>query len=144
MMQPVIRPTMKSLARNTLLGATALSIALLSAPLAVHAQGANGAQGQLGRIAAIVNEEPITVSDVEGRLQLAIVSRHGRNSVLAQALGKDVKGKLSLAAYLAAIPGAFFSPWISMALFVLVALIWLVPDKRIEQALREFEEAEDK
>ena len=74
MMQPVIRPTMKSLARNILLGATALSIALLSAPVGVMAQGANGAQGQLGRIAAIVNEEPITVSDVEGRLQLAIVS----------------------------------------------------------------------
>jgi peptidyl-prolyl cis-trans isomerase SurA len=74
MMQPVIRPTMKSLARNALLGATALSIAMMSAPVAVHAQGANGAQGQLGRIAAIVNEEPITVADVEGRLQLAIVS----------------------------------------------------------------------
>ena len=74
MTQNVIRPTMKSLARNALLGATALSIALLSGPVAVQAQGANGAQGQLGRIAAVVNEEPITVADVEGRLQLAIVS----------------------------------------------------------------------
>lgn len=74
MTQHVTRPTMKSLARNALLGATALSIALLSGPMPGYAQGANGAQGQLGRIAAIVNEEPITVADVEGRLQLAIVS----------------------------------------------------------------------
>ncbi|OYQ37706.1 hypothetical protein CHU95_00635 [Niveispirillum lacus] len=74
MTQNVTRPTMKSLARNALLGATALSIALLSSPTPVLAQGAIGAQGQLGRIAAIVNEEPITVADVEGRLQLAIVS----------------------------------------------------------------------
>lgn len=74
MMQPVIRSTMKSLARKALLGATALSIALMSGPYAAHAQEAQGAQAQLGRIAAIVNEEPITVADVEGRLQLAIVS----------------------------------------------------------------------
>lgn len=72
MMQNVTRPTMKSLVRKALLGATALSIALSSGP--AFAQVAGGAQGQLGRIAAIVNEEPITVADVEGRMQLAIVS----------------------------------------------------------------------
>ncbi|MFV3128618.1 peptidylprolyl isomerase [Niveispirillum sp. KHB5.9] len=72
MTQTVTRPTMKSLVRNALLGATALSIALTSGT--AFAQISGGAQGQLGRIAAIVNEEPITVADVEGRMQLAIVS----------------------------------------------------------------------
>ena len=66
---------MKSFARNALLGATALSIALLSGPVAVLAQGVGGSgQTRLGQIAAIVNEEPITMADVEGRMALAILS----------------------------------------------------------------------
>lgn len=66
---------MKSFARNALLGATALSIALLAGPMTVLAQGpAGGGNPQLGQIAAIVNEEPITMADVEGRMALAILS----------------------------------------------------------------------
>jgi len=71
-------------------------------------------------------------------LQRAILHRHGRQSVLAKALGRhDVKGKISLACYTAAVVLAFVSAWLSIALFVTVAVIWLVPDRRIEKALRE-------
>ena len=70
-------------------------------------------------------------------LQKAIVRKHGDDSALARALGADVKGKLSLILYLAAIPSAFYVPWISHAIYVLVALMWLVPDRRIAKALRE-------
>jgi uncharacterized membrane protein len=69
-------------------------------------------------------------------LQLAIVARNGRDSVLAQALGSDLKGKLSLAIYAAAIVLAFFNPFISIALYVGVALMWLVPDRRIESKVK--------
>ena len=68
-------------------------------------------------------------------LQLAIIARHGPQSVLAKALGRDWKGKLSLVVYLVAIPLAFANPWISNTLYVLVALWWLIPDRRIERAL---------
>jgi len=69
-------------------------------------------------------------------LQLAIVARNGRSSALAVALGSDIKGKLSLAIYAASIPLAFAQPWISIALYVFVALIWLVPDRRIELTVK--------
>ena len=69
-------------------------------------------------------------------LQQCIVAVNGTQSTLAQAIGRDWKGKLSPVLYLAAIPLAFVSPWISNALFVLVALIWLVPDRRIERRLQ--------
>ena len=75
-------------------------------------------------------------------LQLAIIARHGRQSVLAKALGRDWKGKLSLVVYLVAIPLAFASPWIANALYVLVAMWWLIPDRRIERALAEPENDE--
>jgi uncharacterized membrane protein len=68
-------------------------------------------------------------------LQMAIVHRHGRHSVLAEALGRDVKGKLSILLYAAAIVLAFVYPWASIAIYVLVALMWLVPDRRIESAI---------
>jgi uncharacterized membrane protein len=68
-------------------------------------------------------------------LQASIVKRHGPESVLAKAVGKDVKGRASLALYVAAIVAAAFLPWISYAIYVLVALLWLVPDRRIEGAL---------
>jgi uncharacterized membrane protein len=70
-------------------------------------------------------------------LQKAIMRTHGERSVLARALGSDIKGKLSPLLYAAAIPLAFFLPWVSMAIYVLLALIWLIPDRRIEHALRE-------
>jgi uncharacterized membrane protein len=69
-------------------------------------------------------------------LQSAIIAREGRRSLLAEAVGRDWKGKLSPIFYLVAIPLAFVSPWISNALYALVALLWLVPDRRIERALQ--------
>jgi uncharacterized membrane protein len=66
-------------------------------------------------------------------LQRAIVHRHGKQSVLAEALGADLKGKISPLLYIAGIVLAFVNPWISIALYVLVAIIWLVPDRRIER-----------
>ena len=68
-------------------------------------------------------------------LQRAIIAQQGPNSVLAAAIGHDRKGKLSPLSYLAAIPLAFVSPWIASGLYVFVALMWLVPDRRIERAL---------
>jgi len=69
-------------------------------------------------------------------LQRAILAKHGNNSLLAAAVGSDLKGKLSPVIYVVAIPSAFVSPRIAGALYVLVALIWLVPDPRIEKALK--------
>ena len=70
-------------------------------------------------------------------LQKAIMRTHGEHSVLARAIGSDIKGKISPLLYAAAIPLAFVLPWLSIAIYVLVALIWLIPDRRIERALRE-------
>ena len=70
-------------------------------------------------------------------LQLAIISHQGRQGPLAVALGRDIKGKLSPLIYLSAIVLAFVRPWISLVIYVVAALIWLVPDPRIEHALRE-------
>jgi uncharacterized membrane protein len=69
-------------------------------------------------------------------LQTAIVALHGRSSKLATAVGGDVKGKLSLLLYATAIPLAFVNELISDAIYVLVAVIWLVPDPRIEKKIR--------
>ena len=69
-------------------------------------------------------------------LQRQIIAVNGRDSRLAVALGGDLKGKLSLALYLAAIPLAFARPWIAIVLYVAVALLWLVPDTRIEALVR--------
>ena len=68
-------------------------------------------------------------------LQRTIVSHEGPDSVLARALGRDLKGNLSPLLYLAGMGLAFVQPWISTAIYVLVALIWLVPDRRIESKL---------
>jgi len=68
-------------------------------------------------------------------LQRTIIAQQGTNSLLAAAIGKDWKGKLSPVLYLAAIPLAFVDPWISDCLFILVALLWLIPDRRIERVL---------
>jgi uncharacterized membrane protein len=68
-----------------------------------------------------------------------LVSHHGRDSALAKALGKDVKGKASVVCYAAAIPLSFVSPLLACALYVLVAVMWLIPDRRIERALAEAE-----
>ena len=68
-------------------------------------------------------------------LQKAILHRHGRHSVLAEALGRDLKGKISPLLYAAAIGLAFVYPWLSIAIYVLVTLMWLVPDRRIENTV---------
>lgn len=68
-------------------------------------------------------------------LQKMIIAQQGRNSKLRAAIGRDLKGKISPLIYLAAIPLAFVNQWISDALYVFVALMWLVPDRRIESQL---------
>jgi uncharacterized membrane protein len=68
-------------------------------------------------------------------LQREIVRFHGPESALATAVGRDTKGKVSILAYVAAIALAFVEQWISDALYIAVALMWLVPDKRIESKL---------
>jgi uncharacterized membrane protein len=70
-------------------------------------------------------------------LQALIIAEHGPDSKLAAAVGADWKAKLSMTLYLAAIPLAFVNQWISDALYALVALIWFVPDSRIESKLRQ-------
>jgi uncharacterized membrane protein len=71
-------------------------------------------------------------------LQLQILKRHGQDSILARAIGNDLKGKISPILYFAAIWLSFLSEWIALGIYTMVALIWLIPDKRIE---RVFEEA---
>ena len=68
-------------------------------------------------------------------LQRTIIAQQGPGSLLAAAIGKDWKGKLSPILYFIAIPLAFVSPWVSSGLYVLVAFLWLVPDRRIERVL---------
>jgi len=72
-------------------------------------------------------------------LQCAIIAKHGRDSLLAEAIGRDWKGKLSPVLCLAAIPLSFASPLIANGVFVFVALMWLIPDRRIERALEKHE-----
>jgi uncharacterized membrane protein len=66
-------------------------------------------------------------------LTKALIALHGIDSVIATALGADFKGKISVVIYFVAIPLAFVGPWISFSLYVLVAAMWLVPDRRIEK-----------
>jgi uncharacterized membrane protein len=69
----------------------------------------------------------------------AILAAEGPDSLIARAVGGDFKGNISPVIYVAAIPLAFVNRWLSGALYVLVALIWLVPDRRIERAIAEEE-----
>ncbi|MEP7027241.1 MAG: TMEM175 family protein [Candidatus Eisenbacteria bacterium] len=68
-------------------------------------------------------------------LQRAIIAADGPDSLLARAIGRDWKGNLSPVLYVAAIFGSFAQSWIAQAIFVGVALLWLIPDRRIERAL---------
>jgi uncharacterized membrane protein len=70
-------------------------------------------------------------------LARALANHHGKDSKLAIALGKDYKGIVSMVAYLFAIPMAFVNPWISCGAYVLVAIMWFIPDRRIERVLAE-------
>jgi uncharacterized membrane protein len=68
-------------------------------------------------------------------LAQVLIAKHGKDSVIAKALGRDVKGKISVLIYALAIFSAFTRPGIACGLYVVVAIIWLVPDRRIEKAL---------
>lgn len=70
-------------------------------------------------------------------LQSTIIASHGPESNVARAIGRDWKGKLPLLAYAAGVALAFLSPWISAALYVGVAMLWLIPDRRIAKVLTE-------
>jgi len=70
-------------------------------------------------------------------LEWTIVACNGASSTLARAVGRDTKGKLSLLVYAVSIPLAFLRPWIAIVLYVAVALLWMVPDRRIESVLKE-------
>ena len=70
-------------------------------------------------------------------LQRTIVHQQGEHSVLASALGRDVKGKISPLLYAAAVALAFVDAWLSIAIYALVAVMWLIPDRRIEKVLHE-------
>lgn len=69
-------------------------------------------------------------------LQSVIIKTHGQDSVLAKAIGKDLKGKTSPIIYLIAIAVSFVASWLAIALYIFSALIWLIPDKRIETILK--------
>jgi uncharacterized membrane protein len=68
-------------------------------------------------------------------LQQLIIASQGPASILKKAIARDWKGKVSLVLYAAAIPLAFWRQWISLGLYVFSALLWLIPDRRIERAL---------
>ncbi|WP_404790023.1 TMEM175 family protein [Altericista sp. CCNU0014] len=68
-------------------------------------------------------------------LTRSLIDRHGQDSPLATAIGRDLKGKISLASYALAIPLSFANRWIACGLFVLVAVLWFIPDRRIEKIL---------
>jgi len=70
-------------------------------------------------------------------LQMAIIHQQGAGSVLAKALGRDIKGKISPLLYIAGIVLAFFVPWASIGVYAMVAVMWLVPDRRIESVIGE-------
>lgn len=65
----------------------------------------------------------------------ALMAHHGHDSLLAEAIGRDTKGLRSLYLYTAAIPLAFLAPWIALGVYITVAIMWLIPDQRIESTL---------
>jgi uncharacterized membrane protein len=70
-------------------------------------------------------------------LTRSLITRHGQDSALATAIGRDFKGKISLGSYAVAIPLSFVHPWLACGLYVLVAVLWFIPDRRIEKTLIE-------
>jgi uncharacterized membrane protein len=68
-------------------------------------------------------------------LQQSIILYNGPNSKLARAIGSDLKGRISMFGYVCAIPLAFIRPWISLAVYVAIALLWFIPDRRIESII---------
>ncbi len=68
-------------------------------------------------------------------LSQTLIGLHGKNSTIANAIGSDKKGKLSVVIYAFAIASSFINPWIGMALYTIVAAMWIIPDKRVEKKL---------
>ncbi|MGA9293754.1 MAG: TMEM175 family protein [Ignavibacteriaceae bacterium] len=77
-------------------------------------------------------------------LSAAIIKHNGKDSKLAKAYGKDWKGKISLIIYVVAILLTFVNRWIGFSLYIVVVLMWFIPDRRIEKVLLEFESKGDK
>jgi uncharacterized membrane protein len=69
-------------------------------------------------------------------LSRVLIVHHGQDSTIALALGRDVKGKLSMGIYAVGVLLAFVNSWVAFSLYVLVAIIWLIPDRRIEKSLK--------
>ncbi len=69
-------------------------------------------------------------------LQKTIIAAQGSDSTLQHALGRDLKGKISPVIYLSAIPLAFVSRWIALALYIVVSVMWFIPDRRIESQVQ--------
>lgn len=69
----------------------------------------------------------------------ALIKLHGKDSLLATSIGNDFKGKISIIIYILGILISFFNSWISFALYCLVAIIWFIPDSRIEKRLKKEE-----
>ncbi len=74
-------------------------------------------------------------------LQRVIIRKNGKDSTIARGIGKNTKGNISPLLYIIAIVSAFFNVWIAGAIYVLVALIWLIPDKHIERMYDEEEQS---
>jgi uncharacterized membrane protein len=72
-------------------------------------------------------------------LAQTLVAHHGKDSLISRALGNDFKGKISVLFYAVAIGLAFVIPWASLAIYVLVAVMWLVPDRRMARVLTDAE-----
>ena len=70
-------------------------------------------------------------------LEMSLIHHHGPDSLLSKAVGKNKKGQWSVALYIIGISTSFFSQWISGAMYILVAIMWLIPDMRIEKAVEE-------
>jgi uncharacterized membrane protein len=79
----------------------------------------------------------LLLSGVAYTILLKVIVAHKGNERLAAAVGRDIKGRMSIVLYATAIPLAFYHEWMADGLYVLVALLWLVPDRRIESRLQE-------
>jgi uncharacterized membrane protein len=75
-------------------------------------------------------------------LERSLIQLHGKDSLLAKSIGGGTKGKISILMYVAGIVLTFFNPWFSFGLYVVVASIWFIPDKRIEKRIHENSTAE--
>ncbi len=70
-------------------------------------------------------------------LLMSLIKLHGKDSLLARAIGNDFKGKISVVCYVVGIGLSFFNPWLSLILYAVVAAIWLIPDNRIEKRIKD-------